>query len=175
MMRRARDVQPPDLRTLSREELEEVYRKTLDLAAKLLSYRALSASALREKLIDKGCAEEAADYALAYLQEHGFQDDRKYAESTVRSYTRRGYGTLRIRQELRRRGIERDDADAVMEDCEPDLDAMLALLDKRLHGDLSDRKEVGKAVAALQRRGFLWEDIRRALNEYGASIDADFD
>ena len=175
MMRRARDVQPPDLRTLSREELEEVYRKTLDLAAKLLSYRALSASALREKLIDKGCAEEAADYALAYLQEHGFQDDRKYAESTVRSYTRRGCGTLRIRQELRRRGIERDDADAVMEDCEPDLDAMLALLDKRLHGDLSDRKEVNKAVAALQRRGFLWEDIRRALNEYGASIDADFD
>ena len=62
-----------------------------------------------------------------------------------------------------------------MEDCEPDLDAMLALLDKRLHGDLSDRKEVNKAVAALQRRGFLWEDIRRALNEYGASIDADFD
>ena len=52
---------------------------------------------------------------------------------------------------------------------------MRALLDKRLGGDLSDRKEVQKAIAALQRRGFLWEDIRSALNEYGASIDADFD
>ena len=62
-----------------------------------------------------------------------------------------------------------------MEDCEPDYAAMTALLDKRLGGDLSDRKAVQKAVAALQRRGFLWEDIRRALNEYGASIDADFD
>lgn len=175
MMRRERSAQPPDLRALSREELEEVYQKTLDLAARLLTYRALSASALRDKLIAKGCAEEAADYALAYLQEHGFQDDRKYAESTARSYTRRGYGTLRIRQELRRRGVEREDADAVMEDYEPDYEAMTALLDKRLHGDLSDRKEVQKAIAALQRRGFLWEDIRRALNDYGASIDADFD
>ena len=132
-------------------------------------------TALRDKLIAKGCAEEAADYAIAYLQAHGFQDDQKYAESTVRSYTRRGYGTLRIRQELRRRGVEREEADRAMEDYAADRDAMRALLDKRLGGDLSDRKEVQKAIAALQRRGFLWEDIRRALNEYGASIDADFD
>ena len=93
----------------------------------------------------------------------------------MRSYTRRGYGTLRIRQELRRRGVEREEADRAMEDYAADRDAMRALLDKRLGGDLSDRKEVQKAIAALQRRGFLWEDIRSALNEYGASIDADFD
>ncbi|MFQ9128137.1 MAG: hypothetical protein ACLR4Z_16745 [Butyricicoccaceae bacterium] len=46
---------------------------------------------------------------------------------------------------------------------------MLSLLEKRLHGDLSDRKEVDKAVAALQRRGFSWGDIKNALEEYGAS------
>ena len=103
-----------DLRALSQEELETAYRKALDLAARLLAYRALSARALRDKLIAKGCAEEAADYAIAYLQAHGFQDDQKYAESTVRSYTRRGYGTLRIRQELRRRGVEREEADRAM-------------------------------------------------------------
>lgn len=37
MMRRERSAQPPDLRALSREELEEVYQKTLDLAARLLT------------------------------------------------------------------------------------------------------------------------------------------
>ena len=103
-----------DLHAMSQEELEAAYRKALDLAARLLAYRALSARALRDKLIAKGCAEEAADYAIAYLQAHGFQDDQKYAESTVRSYTRRGYGTLRIRQELRRRGVEREEADRAM-------------------------------------------------------------
>ena len=104
-----------------------------------------------------------------------FLNDQQYAQSTMRSYTRRGYGTLRIRQELRRRGVAAEQADEALDEYEPNWEAMRALLDRRLHGDLSDRREVQKAVAALQRRGFLWEDIRRALNEYGASIEADFD
>lgn len=160
---------------MTREELENVYQNTLEAAARQLSYRALSVSALRDKLLSRGYQEDAVDYALAYLQEHGFLDDTKYAESTVRSYKRRGYGTLRIRQELRRRGVDAAEADEVMDTYEPDWESMEALLDKRLHGDLSDRKEVNKAVAALQRRGFLWEDIRTALNRYGASIEEEFD
>lgn len=172
---RQREQPPVDLRELTREQAEEWYQKTLDAAARQLSYRALSASALRQKLLDKAYPEQAVDYALAYLTEHGFLNDQQYAQSTMRSYTRRGYGTLRIRQELRRRGVAADEADEALDEYEPNWDAMHALLDRRLHGDLSDRREVQKAVAALQRRGFLWEDIRRALNEYGASIEADFD
>ena len=91
----------------------------------------------------------------------------------MHSYARRGYGAARIRQELSRRGISREDADAAMELFSPALPQMLSLLEKRLHGDLSDRKEVDKAVAALQRRGFSWGDIKNALEEYGASLDID--
>lgn len=58
----------------------------------------------------------------------------------VRSYTRRGYGAARIRQELQRRGISREDADAAMDSFSPALPQMLSVLEKRLHGDLSDRK-----------------------------------
>lgn len=172
---RQREQPPIDLRELTREQVEEWYQKTLDAAARQLSYRALSKSALRQKLLDKDYPEQAVDYALAYLTEHGFLNDQQYAQSTMHSYTHRGYGTLRIRQELRRRGVAADEADEALDEYEPNWDAMHALLDRRLHGDLSDRREVQKAVAALQRRGFLWEDIRRALNEYGASIEADFD
>ncbi len=160
---------------MTQQALEKLYQETLEAAARLLSYRALSVSALRDKLLARGCQEDAVDYALAYLEAHGFLDDQKYAESTVRSYKRRGYGTLRIRQELRRRGVDEAAASEVLEDATPDWDAMEALLEKRLHGDLSDRKEVNKAIAALQRRGFLWEDIRTALRRYGASIEASFD
>lgn len=156
-------------------DLEKEYRAALDAAAKQLSYRALSASGLRDKLTDKGHAEDAADYAVAWMTEHGLLDDEKFAESTVRAYGRRGYGTMRIRQELHRRGVEREAADEALNEYEPDMDAMRALLDKRLRGDLSDKKEVNKAIAALQRRGFRWEEIRRALNEYGASLAAEFE
>ena len=154
-MRRRHIKEETDVTALDREALEALYARALDAAARQLSYRALSASALREKLTGEGYPEEAVSYAMAYLTEHGFLDDERFAESAVRSYTRRGY--------------------AAMADYERERAAIRALLEKRLHGDLSDRKEVQKAVAALQRRGFLWEDIRRALNEYGAEIDAEFD
>lgn len=57
-----------------------------------------------------------------------------------------------------------------MQTFSPDEAQMLALLEKRLRGDVSDRKEVEKAVAALQRRGFAWNDIKHALETYGNSL-----
>ena len=89
----------------------------------------------------------------------------------MRTFTRRGSGPLRIRQELRRRGIPDGLIDEALDGFDADLGRMTVLLDKRLRGDLSDRREVQKAVAALQRRGFRWDDIRRALDEYEASLE----
>ena len=149
---------------------EDKYRAALDAAAKQLSYRALSAKMLRDKLVAKGHDEEAADYALAWLTERSLLSDEVYAESVVRGYTRKGYGAARIRQELTRRGIDRDTAEAAMQSFSPDEAQMLVLLEKRLRGDVSDRKAVEKAVAALQRRGFAWSDIKRALEVYGSSL-----
>ena len=138
---------------------EDKYRAALDAAAKQLSCRALSTKMLRGKLLAKGHDEEATDYALAWLTERSLLSDGQFAENVVHSYARRG--------------ISREDADAAMELFSPALPQMLSLLEKRLHGDLSDRKEVDKAVAALQRRGFSWGDIKNALEEYGASLDID--
>ena len=149
---------------------EDKYRAALDAAAKQLSYRALSAKMLRDKLLAKGHDEEAADYALAWLTERSLLNDEVYAESVVRGYTRKGYGAARIRQELTRRGIDRETADTAMQTFSPDEGQMLALLEKRLRGDVSDRKEIEKAVAALQRRGFAWGDIKRALEIYGDAV-----
>ena len=118
---------------------EDKYRAALDAAAKQLSYRALSAKMLRDKLLDKGHDEEAADYALAWLTERRLLDDAAYAESVVRGYTRKGYGEMRIRQELGRRGVDRETADAAMQQFSPDRAQLHALLDKRLRGDVSDR------------------------------------
>ena len=149
---------------------EEQYRAALDAAARQLSYRALSAAALRDKLIEKGHSEDAANYAVAWLIERRLLDDAAYAESVVRSYARRGYGAARIRQELTRRGVDRGTAEAALLGYVPESAQLRALLDKRLRGDVSDRKEIDKAVAALQRRGFSWQEIRDALAEYGQQL-----
>ena len=125
---------------------EDKYRAALDLAAKQLSYRALSAKMLRDKLLAKGHDEEAADYALAWLTERSLLNDMLFAESVVRGYTRKGYGAARIRQELTRRGIDRDTAEAAMQTFSPDEAQMLALLEKRLHGDVPIEKRSKKPL-----------------------------
>ncbi|MGE4547922.1 MAG: regulatory protein RecX [Intestinibacillus sp.] len=150
------------------QDYEAACQKALDAAAKQLACRALSQKQLRDKLLARGFAEDAADYAVAWLEAHGLLNDEAFAASVTRVYERRGYGENRIRQELRRRGVGRDAAEEALEQFSPDLAQMTALLDKRLHGDLSDRREVDKAVAALQRRGYRWDDIRAALRAYGA-------
>ena len=150
------------------------FEKVLEAAAAQLSYRALTAKKLREKL-SKYFSEEEVAYAIAWLTERNLLDDQEYADATVRSYKRRGYGPLRIRQELRHRGVEQQTAKEALDGFAANREAMRAILDKRLHGDLSDRKEVQKAIAALQRRGFLWDDIRSVLNEYSAEIAAEFE
>lgn len=154
---------------------EDKYRAALDAAARQLSYRALSAKGLRDKLLDKGHDEQAVDYALAWLTERHLLDDTAYAESVVRSCARKGYGEMRIRQELTRRGVDRETAETVLTGFSPDRAQLVALLEKRLRGDVSDRKEVDKAIAFLQRRGFSWQDIRDALAEYGQSIPDTFE
>lgn len=158
---------------MEREELERRYTAALDAAAKQLSYRALSTKQLRDKLLEKGHTEDAVEYALEWLRARGLLNDETFAQSVVRSYTRRGYGELRIRQELSHRGVPREVADVAMEEYEAEDATMCALLDKRLRGDLSDRKEIDKAVAALQRRGYRWDDIKRALTAYSESLSDD--
>ncbi len=145
---------------------EELYEKALQAAAKQISYRALSQAKLREKLLDKGHPEDAVDYAIAWLEERNMLNDAAYADDIVHAYERRGYGLMRIRQELYRRGIDKDIAQEALEEFSPNQKQMLDLLEKRLRGDCSDRREVDKAVAALQRRGYLWDDIRTVLRIY---------
>ena len=149
---------------------EDKYRAALDAAAKQLSYRALSCDGLRQKLIDKGHDAQAAEYAVAWLLERKLLDDTAYAESVVRSCARKGYGEMRIRQELKKRLVGREAAEHALSGFAPEQGTLVALLDKRLKGDLSDKKEIDKAVAALQRRGYGWHDIRDALAAYGEGL-----
>lgn len=151
--------------------MADEFRNAVELAAKQLSYRPLSAQKLYEKLIEKGQTPEAASYAVAFMLERKLLDDQELAYNIVQSYQNSGYGSMRIQQELRQRGIEREDAQQALACYVADMDRLLALLDKRLQGDLSDRKQIDKAIAALARRGFTYDEIRNALSLYGEQLD----
>ena len=101
----------------------------------------------------------------------GAIDDAAFAEQVVRACARKGYGELRIRQELRARGVAESVAAQALRGFAPEADVLYRLLDKRLRGDVSDRRACEKAMAALQRRGFTFAQIREAMREYRARAE----
>ena len=152
---------------------EEEYERAANTAAAMLARRPLSAKRLLQKLKEKDFSEESTQYAVERMRILGALNDAAYAELIVRSYRAKGCGKLRIRQELEHRGIPREIAQESLEEFEPDWDAMLALLDKKLRGDISDRTRNDKACAALQRKGFSFSQIRQAMERYAELLDGE--
>lgn len=148
------------------QEKEQQYQRAAECAAAMLSRRPLSAAMLEKKLLDKEFSEDAAGYAVERMRVLGAVNDTAYAQMLLRSYARKGSGVRKIRYEMWQRGVPEEIIAQVLEDYEPDLEVMTALLDKRLRGDVSDRKECEKAMAALQRRGFTFSQIREAMAQY---------
>lgn len=142
-------------------------RLAKEKALNLLSYRAHSKKELSDKLL-RTCGEEDAENAVRRMEELGLVNDESFAMAYAESMTRRKtYSARRVEQELLRKGISRESAAAaVAEFCGNDEEKIMALLASRYAGKLAGREDSRKVIASLQRMGFQWEDIRRAMQEY---------
>lgn len=163
-------------RMLEDERFEELKAavsesNTRERAARLVSQRRMSEKELEQKLLMKGEPEENVHNAIIWLKEIGALDDGAYALAVVEHYAKKGYGLARIKEELFRRHIPRELWDEALEkipDCGDVLDRLIA---KKLTGITPDRKALKKVSESLYRRGFSWDDIKSALNRYGAATD----
>ena len=154
---------------LGEEELEALRAsakasRTKAAAARMIGSRALSKKELTRRLMKKGSDAGDAQAAADWLEEIGAVDDENYAAALVRHYGGKGYGPARVRDELRRRGVDRGLWDSALEEMPEAAEILDRLLRKR--GDLSDPKERRRASDALLRRGFSWEQVRAALGRY---------
>ena len=161
---------------LTEDVLEELRRaaarsQTRQRAAELAAGRMLSRKELSDRLVKKGADPREAQETAQWLADLGAVDDAAYAGVIARHYAAMGYGPGRVRQELQRRGVPRDlweDALAQLPDPEEAIDKCLAA---KLRGKTPDRATLQRLSAALQRRGFQWQDIRPAL----ARLDRDME
>jgi regulatory protein len=76
------------------------------LALNLLARREHSVLELGRKLATRGAERELIDTLLDQLQHERLLSDARFAEAYVRMRTERGFGPLRIRAELRERGVD---------------------------------------------------------------------
>ena len=146
---------------------EETRKKALAL----LDRRDYGSEELCAKLIEKGAEPDEARAAVRYMIRVGFIDDERYAAMVARHYAAKGYGAGRVREELRRRKLDRELWDAALAELpEPD-ETVDALLRAKLRGKAADRDTVRKAGAALVRRGFTWEAVKAATDRYLAEME----
>ena len=102
------------------------------------------------------------------LVELGLLDDQAYAESNAKElFLRKRYGARRVRQELSRKGIGRDIIDQVLEQYQ-DMDQaagenIALVLERRYPTWREDEKARRRAVAALQRLGYSFEQVRAVM------------
>lgn len=160
---------------LSDAEYDELYSaSTLSLAKaralRIINTRPMSRREMYDKLVSKGETPDNAELCADWLCDMGLINDRIYAASVVRHYAAKGYGVSRIKQELRRHGIDRELWDEALEEMPEQDDHIERFLRSRLT-DPEDRAQVKKVSDALFRRGYSWEQIKHALNNFNSQED----
>lgn len=160
---------PPE--TLAALEAAARRSDTKRRGANMAAGRMLSKKELTSRLTRKGASPEDAADTADWLEELGAVDDAAYAGAIARHYGAMGCGAGRVRQELHRRGVPKELWDEALAQLPPAADAVRKVVAARLRGRPMTQEDSRKLAAALQRRGFSWNDIRPVLNEWGQEID----
>ena len=160
---------------LSDAEYDELYSaSTLSLAKaralRIINTRPMSRREMYDRLVSKGETPDNAELCADWLCDMGLINDRSYAASVVRHYAAKGYGVSRIKQELKRHGIDRALWDEALEELPEQDDYIERFLRSRLT-DPGDKAQVKKVSDALFRRGYSWEQIKHALNNFNSQED----
>ena len=140
-----------------------------EVAIQMLSRREYSRVELARKLQQKSFQPDEIDACLDRLEEQNLQSDERFAESFIRSRILRGQGVIRIKGELRQRGVDQETlttAFAAVEEREAVDWFELArdTLSRRFSSPGDTPKERAKRERFLATRGFNFEQIRYALS-----------
>jgi regulatory protein len=137
-----------------------------------LYYMSLKERSVREVeayLVRKGYDTETASSVSTSLQASGLINDVRLADILARTAPERGWGPARVRQEMQKRGISRENADEAMERFLSEdeyLDTALAAGRKNWRsgrGDVKARK--ARVSGYLKRRGFSTGTIIKVLDQ----------
>lgn len=130
-----------------------------EIALRLLTHSQRSSAQLREGLLKRDVDADVADEVIARYEEVGLLDDAALAASIVRTrHQERGRSRRAIEQELRRKGFERDDVEAALEQITQDdeWEAARKLAANRWESlkGIDDQARVRRVVGMLGRRGY---------------------
>ena len=153
---------------------EIVLKRAKLRAMHLLTDTARSEKGLREKLRQGHYPEDIIEQAMDYVRSFGYLDDRKYAESFVLS-RKESKSRKEIYAALLQKGVSAEQIQEVLDEVyaeEGEREAIRKLILKK-HVDVlqANEEELHKLYGYLARKGFRYEEIRKAIEEMNADND----
>ena len=142
----------PELSRSNRGTLVDVRRRAMDLLAR----REHGITELSRKLIAKDFDPELVEQAVVGLARDNLVSDERFCEAMINSRLNRGNGPVKVRYELRSKGVPGSTIDKVMDELMPDWhQSLIDLIKKKYAGRLSGAPaERIKQVRFLSSRGF---------------------
>lgn len=131
-------------------------------AMDLLARREHTRAELNRKLQKQFSAEPALiEEELIKLRDEGLQSDGRLAEALIRSRVGRGQGPVKIKAELRSKGLGDSEIQLAFEIGEFDWFQLIIEVSRKRYGEAppSNAKERAKRSRFLQQRGFSFEHI----------------
>lgn len=140
-----------------------------EIAVRYLTRREYGIEELRRKLIQRGSDSAIAEKVVSDLADDNLVSDQRFAEMYVRTRVRHLFGPLKIRGELRGRGIsDHLISQAIPKDQETWFDNAALWAGKRCQGEL-DYAGRAKIHRGLMNRGFTHEQANVALDRLNSS------
>ena len=130
----------------------------------LLSKKGYSKYSLRKKLNDK-FIKKAVDAAIDFCEQNGFLNDSEYAASLARRLQSANKSRRQTVLYMQKEGLCKTDIENALSFTDTDEAAAISQLVARKYKDkLLQENGKQKVVAALLRRGFRYEDIKKAIS-----------
>ena len=144
---------------------EEQFAAARAFAMRSLARRESAESELANRLHQQGFNEDVACAVVDYCRGYNWVNDERYGAMAVRSGAAKGHGPIKIRFELRRKGLDDGQIETAFEQPELDwFELALALLERRARvSDLGDFKLRMKWLKYLLGRGFNQDQARYAI------------
>ncbi len=141
-------------------------------AIELLARREYSYAELEKKLLTLSEDEETILTILDWLIEMELQSDERFTKMFLRSKAVSGYGPVRIKLELKQKGINEylieDSFAALAFDWDEEVDRLV--LKKVKDQSLDDSKLKNRVMGHLQRRGFTLDQIYSGFNRFTQGV-----
>ena len=152
----------------SNENIDGISPADIRLAAmNLLARREHSQRELRQKLRRRFPQDELVQIEIERLAQENLQSDARFAEAFLRQRADRGYGFMKVRQELRDRGLSDSQISRAVAEAKVDWSELAREVYSKKFGaeSAADLNERAKRSRFMQYRGFDRDDYQFLLKD----------